>query len=110
MWAVNAPDLDLQSRVVVESTQGAPMEPPRRSADQVAAAAAAMDRARAAGLPDDLVTILLSARRAWWAQDTPDALFSPWPDLTDLARAAAHPSATLVDEVVVRVIRRRLSS
>lgn len=86
------------------------MEPPRRSADQVAAAAAAMDRARTAGLPDDLLTILLSARRAWWAQDTPAALFSPWPDPADLARAVAHPSSALVDEMVVRVIRRRLRS
>lgn len=72
-----------------------------RTADQVTAAAAAMDRARAAGLPDDLLVILLLARRAWWSG-------TPWPAPEDLARAIAHPAAGDVDEVLVRTIRRRL--
>lgn len=74
-----------------------------RTADQVAAAAAAMDRARAAGLPDDLLVILLHARRAWWSD-------THWPTDDQLARAIAHPAAPAVDEVLVQVIRRRFQT
>lgn len=38
---------------------------PDRTPDQVRAAAAAMDRARAAGLPDDVLLIMLAAREAF---------------------------------------------
>lgn len=76
---------------------------PRRTTDQVVAAAAAMDRARAAGLPDDILVILLQARRAWWSG-------TMWPGDADLRRAASHPAASMVDELVVQVIRRRLQA
>lgn len=77
------------------------MEKPRRTAEQVIASAAAMDRARAAGLPDDLLIILLNARRAWWTGDG-------WPPDHDLGRVLAHPASRVADEVVVAAIRRRL--
>ncbi len=74
---------------------------PRRTAEQVAAAAAAMDRALAAGLPPDVLGTMLSARAAWWGQ-------TDWPDRDDLARVLAHSASREVDELLWRAIRRRL--
>ena len=82
--------------------------PGARPGDVVQASAAAIDRARAAGLPDDVIATLLHARRAWWSERTPDAEHAPWPDRPDLARAIAHPLASSFDEVLVAHIRRRL--
>ena len=72
-----------------------------RTPGQVIASAANMDRARAAGLPDDLLVTLLNARQS--ARND-----GPWPDPVDLARAVAHPAAQVVDAVLVQAIRRRL--
>ena len=74
---------------------------PRRTAEQVAAAAAAMDRAIAAGLPPALLGTMLSARTAWWGQ-------ADWPPHDDLARVLAHPASREVDELLWQAIRRRL--
>jgi hypothetical protein len=74
---------------------------PRRSPEQVAAAAAAMDRAIAAGLPPDALGTLLAARRAWWGE-------TDWPPPDELALAISHPAARQVDEMLWRAIRRRL--
>lgn len=41
---------------------------PRRTPEQVAAAAAAMDRALGTGLPPNVLGLLLTARRAWWGE------------------------------------------
>lgn len=78
----------------------------RRSAEQVIASARAMDQARAAGLPDDLLAILLDARRAWWTAATDDP--APWPPLVDLGRALAHPASALVDQTLCAAIRRHM--
>lgn len=76
---------------------------PRRTAAQVAASARAMDQARAAGLPDESLTVLLQARDAWWAG-------TPWPDPVRLVEAINHPAARLVDQTLVAAIRRHLRS
>lgn len=76
---------------------------PDRTPDQVQASAAAMDRARADGLPDDLLLIMLAAREAFWGEAT-------WPDPAALGRVVAHPAARQVDEVLWWAIRRRLRS
>lgn len=84
------------------------MEYARRSRAEVVAAAAAMDRARAAGLPDDALMVILAARRAWWSQSGPHP--TGWPSDAELASAVAHPAARLVDEFVIAAIRRHLAS
>lgn len=73
----------------------------RRSPEQLAAAAAAMDRALAAGLPADVLSVLLTARRAWWGQ-------APWPPRADLIYVLTHPAARDVDELLWHEIRRRV--
>ncbi|MHB1488986.1 MAG: hypothetical protein ACYCTH_00635 [Cellulomonas sp.] len=83
------------------------MEYARRTRAEVVAAAEAMDRARAAGLPDDLLMVILAARRAWWSEASPHP--TGWPTDTELASAVAHPAARLVDEVVIAAIRRHLA-
>lgn len=77
------------------------MTGPDRTPEQVLAAARALDRARAAGLPDDLLVILLAARDAWWG-------LTPWPDPIDLATMIAHPAATLADAMTVTATRSHL--
>ncbi|QZN86864.1 hypothetical protein [Cellulomonas sp. C5510] len=74
---------------------------PRRTPEQVAAAAAAMDRALAAGLPPDVLGTMLSARAAWWGH-------ADWPAHDDLARVLAHPASRAVDELLWQAIRRRI--
>lgn len=74
---------------------------PRRTPEQVAAAAAAMDRALAAGFPPALLGIMLSARAAWWGH-------ADWPGRDDLARVLAHPASREVDELLWQAIRRRV--
>lgn len=83
------------------------MEYARRTRAEVVAAAEAMDRARAAGLPDDLLMVILAARRAWWSESTANP--TGWPTDTELRSAVAHPAARLVDEVVIAAIRRHLA-
>ena len=78
------------------------MSAPDRPAEQVLSAAAAMDRARAECLPDELLATMLAARDAWWEQ-------GPWPDRMDLAAVLAHPASRMVDEVLWRAIRRRVA-
>lgn len=73
----------------------------RRTPEQLAAAAAAMDRARTSGLPADVLSILLTARRAWWGQ-------APWPPRADLIYVLTQPAARGVDELLWREIRRRV--
>ncbi|WP_046530193.1 hypothetical protein [Cellulomonas sp. FA1] len=66
---------------------------PDRTPDQVRAAAAAMDCARAAGLPDDVLLIMLAAREAFWGD-------APWPSRADLGRVLAEPAVQIVDEML----------
>ncbi|WP_019136137.1 hypothetical protein [Cellulomonas massiliensis] len=75
---------------------------PRRSPEQVLAAARAMDEARAAGLPGDLLVVMVAARAAWWGE-------GQWPARDELTAAIAHPASRLVDEVIWRVIRDRVA-
>jgi len=78
-----------------------------RTPEQVIASARAMDRAVAAGLPGDLLAIMLSARAAWWAEGTGEEV--AWPHPLDLQRILAHPASREVDEVLWRAIRRRVT-
>ena len=73
----------------------------------VAGAAAGMDRARAAGLPDVHLATLLAARTAASGQATGQPA-GPWPTPVALAAALVHPAARLVDEVLVAACRRHL--
>lgn len=72
---------------------------PRRTPEQVAAAAAAMDRALAAGLPPRTLGILLSARSAWWGH-------ADWPPRDELLEVLTQPAAREVDEMLWQAIRR----
>lgn len=72
-----------------------------RSPEQVIAAARAIDRARADGVPAEVVAIMLAARAAWRGS-------TDWPPNHELARVVAVPQARQVDEVLWRVIRRRV--
>lgn len=76
---------------------------PHRTPEQVLASAAAMDRARAADLPDYALATLLAARDAWWGQ-------GQWPDPTDLAQVLREPAARTVDAVLIQAIRNHLAS
>jgi len=76
-------------------------EQPRRTPEQVAAAAAAMDRALAAGLPPAALGTMLSARSAWWGR-------AEWPARAELAQLLAHPASRQVDELLWQAIRRRI--
>jgi len=73
----------------------------RRTPEQLRAAARALDTARAASLPDDLLIIALDARRAWWD-------LGAWPDPRDLERLVDHPAAALVDETLCAAIRAQI--
>lgn len=75
---------------------------PDRTPQQVIEAAAAMDRARAAGLPDEVLVTLLAARAAWWGEGA-------WPATVDLTAVLVHPTARDVDRVLWQAIRRRVS-
>lgn len=75
---------------------------PSRTPGQVLSAAAAMDKARAAGLPDDVLLTLLAARAAWWGE-------APWPDPMELHQVLREPAARQVDEVLWQAIRRRVA-
>lgn len=77
------------------------MTGPDRTPEQVLAAARALDRARTAGLPDDLLMTLLAAREAWWGE-------RPWPDPLDLAALIAHPAATIADAMTITATKAHL--
>jgi hypothetical protein len=74
-----------------------------RTPEQITAAAQAIDHARAQGLPDDLLLVMLAARDAWQHD-------APWPDTASLTAVVMHPASRLVDEVLVHVIRRHLTA
>lgn len=82
--------------------------PGARPAAAVVGSARAVDGARAAGLPDELVVVLLAARRAWWSEGTGHEPWAPWPTREELAVAAGHPASRVLDELLVAEIRRRL--
>jgi hypothetical protein len=65
-----------------------------------------MDRARAAGLPDELLMVMLAARRAWW--DDAAGQVGSWPAGGDIEVVLAHPASRLVDEVVWQAMRHRV--
>jgi hypothetical protein len=71
-----------------------------------------MARALAAGVPADLVAVLMTARRYWRAANdgaTTDALAEGEAALLwkqELDRALAHPRAEAFDEVFVAAARR----
>lgn len=78
-----------------------PQPPWRRSDDEVRGAARAMDRALNAGLPGDLLLIMLAAREAWWG-------VGEWPADSELIRVLMDPRARVVDEVVFAAVKRRV--
>ena len=52
------------------------------TAEQVAESARRMDEALAAGLPPELLQIMLAARRAWWLEQRGEV--GAWPEVFDL--------------------------
>lgn len=78
-----------------------PQMPARRTAEEVVAAARAMDQARAAGLPDRLLLVMLAARSAWWGD-------AEWPPHAQLAEVLMDQRSRVVDEVVFAAIKRRV--
>ncbi len=78
-----------------------PQMPARRTAEEVVAAARAMDQARAAGLPDRLLLVMLAARSAWWGD-------VEWPPHTQLVEVLMDQRCRIVDEVVFAAIRKRV--
>jgi hypothetical protein len=80
----------------------------RRTRDQVIAAARAMDQARAAGLPDRALMVMLAARQAWWTDSAGGV--GVWPPDDELVLVLAHPASKLVDEVVWAAMRRRVGT
>ena len=94
-----------------ESTRGERMEPASRppswrTAEQVAESARRMDEALAAGLPPELLQIMLAARRAWWLEQRGE--IGAWPDVYDLGRAVGDERSRLIDEVLYQVARQRV--
>lgn len=75
--------------------------PARRTAEEVVAAARAMDQARAAGLPDRLLLVMLAARSAWWGN-------VEWPPHAELVEVLMDQRCRIVDEVVFAAIRKRV--
>ena len=67
-----------------------PQMPARRTAEEVVAAARAMDQARAAGLPDRLLLVMLAARSAWWGD-------ADWPPHAELVEV---PPGSVCAEIV----------
>jgi hypothetical protein len=78
-----------------------PQMPARRTAEEVVAAARAMDQARAAGLPDRLLLVMLAARSAWWGD-------VEWPPHAQLVEVLMDQRCRIVDEVVFAAIRKRV--
>lgn len=76
-------------------------------------------RALAAGLPADLLLVLIGARRLWWetngGEGGPDpaglswALPPGWWHTAELARAVGHPAAADWDGVFITAMRRALT-
>ncbi|HYQ76191.1 hypothetical protein [Cellulomonas sp.] len=60
-----------------------------------------MDRAIAAGLPPNVLGLLLTARRAWWGE-------TDWPAAAELHAILTCPQARDVDEMLWQAIRRRV--
>lgn len=75
----------------------------RRTPEEITAAAEAIDRAMAAGVPDRVIRLMLAARGAWWGDST-------WPPIGELAEILACPDAAIVDEVVFQAVRSRVRS
>lgn len=78
-----------------------PQMPARRTAEEVVAAARAMDQSRAAGLPDRLLLVMLAARSAWWGD-------VEWPPHAQLVEVLMDQRCRIVDEVVFAAIRKRV--
>lgn len=75
-----------------------------------------VDRALAAGLPADVLQVLVSARRLWRQENADEParvgqvsaeLPAGWWLSEELRVAVRHPQAPLFDEVFVRAMRRR---
>jgi hypothetical protein len=73
----------------------------QRTTPQILAAARAIDRARVAGVPGEVLAIMLTARAAHAGE-------GQWPDRLDLARVVACHEARAVDEVLWRAIKNRV--
>jgi hypothetical protein len=78
-----------------------PQMPARRTAEEVVAAARAMDQARAAGLPDRLLLVMLAARSAWWGD-------AEWPPHAQLVEVLMDQRSRIIDEVVFAAIKKRV--
>ena len=74
--------------------------------EQVAESARRMDEALAAGLPPELLQIMLAARRAWWLEQRGE--IGAWPGVYDLGRAVGDERSRLIDEVLYQVARQRV--
>lgn len=83
-----------------------PKPPTWRTAEQVAESARRMDQALAAGLPPELLQVMLAARRAWWLEQRGEV--GAWPDVYDLGRAVGDERSRLIDEVLYQVARQRV--
>lgn len=83
-----------------------PRPPSWRTAEQVAESARRMDQALAAGLPPELLQIMLAARKAWWLEQRGEV--GSWPAVFDLGRAVGDERSRLVDEVLYQVVRQRV--
>lgn len=73
----------------------------RRTPEEITAAAEAIDRAMAAGVPDRVIRLMLAARSAWWGDAT-------WPPISELTELLSCPGAAIVDEVVYHVVKKRV--
>lgn len=72
-----------------------------RTPEQILASARAMDRARRAGLPDELLAVAIATANARRGA-------SPWPDRASLARYVADPRTRAIDEILWMAARERL--
>ena len=82
--------------------------PSWRTAEQVAESARRMDEALAAGLPPELLQIMLAARRAWWLEHRGG--IGAWPDVYDLGRAVGDERSRLIDELLYQGVTWRLEN
>lgn len=73
----------------------------RRTPEEITAAAEAIDRAIAAGVPDRVIRLILAARGGWWGDAT-------WPPISELVEILACPEAAIVDEVVFQAVKARV--
>lgn len=73
----------------------------RRTPEQILASARAMDRARAAGLPDEFLAVHIAVTAARRGK-------APWPPAQHLAAYLADPRTRDMDEIQWQAVRQHL--